>query len=110
MKLFKKIVYIIEFIGFYIIKLVQANLFIAYDIITPIMITKPAFLNIPVEIKSDFGLLLFSNLLSMTPGSLCVDLSEDKKEMKVHILYHESEEDMKNEIAKIQNRIIRISN
>jgi multisubunit Na+/H+ antiporter MnhE subunit len=109
MKLFRKIIYILEFIGFYIIKLVQANLFIAYDIITPKMVTKPAFLNIPVEIKSDVGLLLFSNLLSMTPGSLCVDLSDDKKEMKVHILYHESKEKMQKEIAKIQDRIIRIA-
>lgn len=109
MKIFKKIIYIVEFIGFYLLKLVQANLFIAYDIITPRMITKPAFLNIQVNIKSDFGLLLFGNLLSMTPGSLCVDLSDDKKEMKVHILYHESIDKMIDEIAKIQNRIIRIS-
>ena len=109
MKTLKKIVYIVEFIGFYIIKLIQANLFIAYDILTPRMMTKPAFLNIQVNIKSDFGLLLFTNLLSMTPGSLCVDLSHDRKEMKVHILYHESIEKMKDEITGIQNRIIRIS-
>jgi len=110
MKTLKKIIYIVEFFGFYLLKLVQANLFIAYDILTPRMFTKPAFLKIQVEIKSDFGLLLFSNLLSMTPGSLTVDLSDDKKEMKVHILYHESIEKMKEEITKIQNRIIRISN
>jgi multisubunit Na+/H+ antiporter MnhE subunit len=109
MKVLKKTAYILEFIGFYIFKLVQANIFIAYDILTPKMFTKPAFLKIPVQIKSDFGLLLFSNLLSMTPGSLCVDLSDDKKEMKIHILYHKSQEQMLEEVKKIEKRIRRIS-
>ncbi len=109
MRILKKTIYIFEFVVFYFIKLIQSNVIIAYEILTPKRLSKPAFLNIDVDIKSDFGLLLFSNLVSMTPGSLCVDLSDDKKEMKIHILYNDSLEKIEDDISKIQNKIIRIS-
>lgn len=109
MNLLKKIYYSIEFIGYYLLKLVQANLFIAYDILTPKMHIKPAFMEVPVSLKTDAGLLLFSNLLSMTPGTLSIDVSEDKKILYVHVLYYSSEELMQKDFNGMQEKIKRIT-
>lgn len=104
----KTIYYIAEFIVFYIIRLVQSNIYIAYDILTPKMHTNPGLIKVPITLKSDIALLLFSNLVSMTPGTLSIDITEDKKYLWVHVLYKKSEEGVLNNIQEIQERIIRI--
>jgi multicomponent Na+:H+ antiporter subunit E len=104
-----KILLIIEFIGFYLFNLVKSNLLIAYDILTPVMRSTPAFITIPLRLKTDAGLLLFSNLVSMTPGSLSYEITEDRKQLVVHILYMNSKEKMIEDIEKIQDKILKIA-
>jgi multisubunit Na+/H+ antiporter MnhE subunit len=103
-----KIYYAVTFILYYLIKLVQANFYIAYDLITPKLKVNPVIVKVPITIKSDFGMLLFSNLLSMTPGSLSLDISPDKKYLLVHVLYNRDREKTLKEIEKIQDRIRKI--
>ncbi len=105
MKIIKKAYYIVEFIVIYIVKLVQSNMYIAYDILTPEMRTKPDFIYVPITIKSDFGLLLFSNLVSMTPGSLTIDIDKEKTFIEIHVLYNQNKENVLKEIETIQNKI-----
>lgn len=109
MKLILKPYYIVTFILFYLYKLVEANLYIAYDILTPRLRIKPGFIKVPLTLKSNFGLLLFSNLLSMTPGSLSIDITDDKKTILVHVLYETTQDDMLKEFNVIQNKIKRIT-
>lgn len=109
MKHLKRLYYIVEFIFYYLLKLTQANLFIAYDILTPKMHTKPAFMEVPLRLKTERGMLLFSNLLSMTPGTLSMDISKDKKKMLVHVLYYSSDELMQKDFDGIQEKIRRIT-
>lgn len=108
MRILKKIYYVFVFIAIYLSKLVQANLFIAYDILTPNLKVKPGFIKVPLLLKSDFGMLLFSNLLSMTPGSLSIDITRDKKYIWVHVLYQTTEEEIFSEFRDIQFKIQRI--
>lgn len=104
-----KVILIIEFMGFYLFNLVKSNLLIASDILRPIMRSKTAFINIPLRLKTDAGLLLFSNLVSMTPGSLSYEITDDRKQLVVHILYMNSKEKMIEDIEKIQDRILKIA-
>ena len=109
MKLLKKIYFTLEFIGFYLIILVEANFYIAWDILTPKMLIKPAFVKVPVTLKSDMGLLLFSNLLSMTPGTMSMDISHDKKTVLVHVLYYSTDNVMLKDFNRIQEKIKRVT-
>jgi multicomponent Na+:H+ antiporter subunit E len=109
MKTLKRIFYFLEFIVYYTMKLVQANIYIAWDILTPEMHTKPAFMEVPLKVKTDLGMLLFSNLLSMTPGTLSMDIIRDKKVLLVHVLYYSTDELMQKDFEGIQDKIIRIT-
>lgn len=109
MKLILKTYYIVAFILFYLYKLVEANLIIAHDIVTPKLSINPGFIEVPLTLKTNFGMLLFSNLLSMTPGSLSIDITDDKKTMLVHVLYQTTEEEMLDEFEKLQRKIKRIT-
>jgi len=109
MKVIRKIYATFDFFIYYLVKLVIANVYIAYDIVTPKMHTRPGFLRIPLTIESHPGLLLFSNLLSMTPGILTIEISGDRNTMLVHVLYSQNEKKLVREIEKIQEKVKRIT-
>jgi multisubunit Na+/H+ antiporter MnhE subunit len=109
MKILIRIFRTLDFLLFYLIKLIRSNLFIAYDILTPRMRTNPGFLEVPVHLNTDLGLLLFSNLLSMTPGTLSIDIHPDRRTMLIHVLYLDSESAIRKEIQNIQDKIKTIS-
>lgn len=110
MRIFRIPIDIISFLGFYLYNLVKSNLIIAADILSPRLNNDPVLVEAPIIIQSQFGLLLFSNLLSMTPGTLSYDISPDRKRLTVHFLYRKSEEKMLAEIEEIQQRIKKIIN
>lgn len=109
MKIVLKLYYIISFILFYLYKLVEANLYIAYDILTPNLKINPGFIDVPLRLNTNFGMLLLSNLISMTPGSLSTDITDDRKTLQVHVLYQTTEDKMLKEFDVIQNKIKRIT-
>lgn len=109
MKLILKLYYVVSFIFFYLYKLVEANLYIAYDILTPQLKINPGFIEVPLTLNSNFGMLLLSNLISMTPGSLSIDITDDKKILQVHVLYQTTEEEMQKEFEEIQGKIKKIT-
>lgn len=105
----KRLIFSIHFVFFYLLKLIQANFYIAYDILTPGKLAQPGFVHIPLSIQSDLGILLFSNLVSMTPGSLSVDVNKEKTSLLVHVLYDHDEESVINELLQLQDRIKQIT-
>ena len=109
MKLILKTYYALEFLVFYLYKLVESNLVIAYDILTPKMRGNPVFLHVPLFLKSNLGLLLYSNLISMTPGTLSIDIDEKREVLLVHVLYDKGEEQLQLEFKKLQDKINRIA-
>lgn len=107
--IFRKTYYLFIFLGFYIYKLVEANLYMAWDILTPKMLDKPGFIDVSVELQSEIGILLLSNLVSMTPGTLVVDANLKQKIFKVHVLYLRDEQKEKQQIMQFQQMIKRIT-
>ncbi|MBN1117950.1 MAG: Na+/H+ antiporter subunit E [Bacteroidales bacterium] len=106
MKYLKKPYYIVLFMFYYITKLIQSNIVIAFDILTPKMHIKPGFIWLPLETKSKLGLLLLSNLISMTPGTLSIDYDDNKNSLLVHVLYNQ--ENVINDLRAIQKRILKL--
>src|SRR5690606_9961018 len=87
MKILGRIVGLAAFAAFYLKLVLQANLRIAADVITPGLRIRPAFLKIPLRTRGDYDLLLLSNLISMTPGTLSFDVSPDRNFLYVHVMY-----------------------
>lgn len=108
MRYIKKAYWIVHFAGFYIISVVKANLYLAWDVITPKMLMNPGVISIKLMLESRSALLLFSNLVSMTPGTLVINLDPEKNEAAVHVLYLRDEQAIRTEIYTIQCRIKRI--
>ncbi|WP_207493218.1 Na+/H+ antiporter subunit E [Aridibaculum aurantiacum] len=89
---FNRVPRIIGFILFFLKELLKANLEVAYDVITPRFFMKPGIVKIPLDAKTDLEITLLANLITLTPGTLSLDVSDDKKVLYVHAMYIKDKE------------------
>lgn len=78
----------------------MANLKVAYDIITPHYYMRPTVIAIPLKAKSDLEITLLANIITLTPGTLSIDVSKDRKVLYIHALYVKD-----NDVARIKKSI-----
>ena len=90
----------IGFIFFFLYEMIVANVQVAYDVITPIYFFKPGIIRYPLQANTDLEINLLSTMISMTPGTLILDISEDKKSLFIHVMYLKDKETF---IAQIKN-------
>ena len=88
------------FILFYLKELVKANFHLARDILSPKMRISPGIVKISTRAKSDNQILILFNLITMTPGSLCMDISDDRKSIYVHGMYVKDRDSFEAEIKE----------
>jgi len=101
----KKIYNALGFLLFYIYKVFQANIELAFQIIRPRLKMKPGIMKIPVNLTNSQAILLLVNMITMTPGTLTIDLSQDKQFIFVHFLFLVDEDKKVQEIKNIERRI-----
>ncbi len=105
-KLMKKILKIVNFIFFYVWEVIRSNLRIAYDVLTPRHRMKPGILAIPLENNSDLEILAIFNLITMTPGTLSLEVSQDRKFLYIHAMYIDDPDKLRNELkSNIERRV-----
>jgi len=75
------------FIFYFLYEMIVANIQVAYDVITPKYFFKPGIVRYPLNAKTDFEINLLSMVISLTPGTLIMDVSEDKKSLYIHVMY-----------------------
>ncbi|WP_298721326.1 Na+/H+ antiporter subunit E [uncultured Oceanisphaera sp.] len=103
---FGKLPQIIRFILFFIWDLIKANARVAHDVLTPTHLMRPGVIAIPLDLKDDAGISLFANLITVTPGSLALDVSSDRKVLYVHMMYLDSEARQLAELKALEARVL----
>lgn len=68
-------------------ELIEANLRLAYDVLTPKHHMRPAIVAIPLDARTDFEITLLANLITLTPGTLSLHVSEDRSVLYIHSVY-----------------------
>lgn len=84
---FTRVPKIIGFFLYFLYEMIRANIQVAYDVITPKFFMKPGIVKYPMNAKSDFEINLLSTVISLTPGTLILDVSEDRKVLYIHVMY-----------------------
>jgi len=105
----KKIFASIEFLLFYIKEVVLSNIRVAYDVLTPTHHMNPKLLHIDIERDlTDTQITILANLITMTPGTLSIDVAEDRKSLFIHAMFIDGDAELEKEIN--QNYVRRILN
>ena len=99
---FRKTPKVINLVLFFLKELVIANLRVTWDIITPRFMMHPGVIAYPLAARTDYEITILANLISLTPGTLSLEVSEDRKILYFHAMYIK-EGDMEAVIKEIQN-------
>ncbi|MFA6939378.1 MAG: Na+/H+ antiporter subunit E [Clostridiaceae bacterium] len=76
----------IKFIPIYIVELVKANWDVAKRSLSKDININPGIVKISTELKSDYGLAMLSNCITLTPGTITMEVTEEdgKSYMYIH--------------------------
>lgn len=90
-------------------ELVTANVRVAYDVITPTLYMRPAVIAVPLDARSDIEITLLANMITLTPGTLALDVSVDRSTLYVHAMYGEDPEAVRRSIKEgFERRILEV--
>jgi len=98
--------FIFIYIPVFIFKLVLANIDIAYRVLHPKLPINPGIVKVPTKLKSDFGKFVLANSITLTPGTLSLDVEDD------HVLVHwvnvkgETPDEHKSKISKTFEKLL----
>ncbi|SDQ88209.1 Na+/H+ antiporter subunit E [Pseudovibrio sp. Tun.PSC04-5.I4] len=67
-------------------------------VIQPKIKLQPGIIAVPLSVSEDFEITLLANMVTLTPGTLSVDVSEDRKVLFVHCLNVPDPEETINDI------------
>ena len=54
--------------------------------LSPAPSLRPALLAVPLDVRSELGIVLFANLVTLTPGTTSVHVSGDRRILHVHAI------------------------
>ena len=83
---------------YFVWQLVMSSIQVAWDVITPVQKSRPAIVAIPLDIEEPRQITVLANLISLTPGSLSLDVSPDQKTLYVHGMFVDDPEEMRRKI------------
>ena len=88
-----------RFSKFYLWELLLSNLRVAHDIVTPRDRFKPGIIAIRLPELSDTQLIALTNLVTMTPGTICLDVTDDRKTLYIHSMYIDDPDTVRKQIC-----------
>ena len=77
---------VFPFAIWYLGDLVQCNLRVARDVLTPVLRNRPGIVAVPLSCETDVEITVLMNLVTLTPGSFSLSLSHDRKTLFVHLM------------------------
>jgi multicomponent Na+:H+ antiporter subunit E len=74
--------FLVYVFGPFFVAMAKANLDVAYRVITGKI--NPGIVKISPNLKTDLGITMLANSITLTPGTLSVDIDEDKNQLYIH--------------------------
>ena len=99
----------IRLAGFFLVELLLSTLRVFWDVVTPGHISRPGIVGGPLNAESDMEILLVANLISLTPGTLSIDLSEDRRTLYVHVMFLDDPDRFRKSITDgVERRVLEV--
>jgi Multisubunit Na+/H+ antiporter, MnhE subunit len=89
---FSTIFRVIRLVIFFIQELVISSVRVAWDVITPTDLSRPKVIRMPLDVESELEVFLVANLISLTPGTLTLDVDEVNRQLIIHAMFADDED------------------
>lgn len=92
--------------AYFLYELTVSSFQVAWDVITPQHRSSPAIVAVPLDIEEPIQITVLANLISLTPGSLSLDVSPDGKTLYVHEMFCDDPDETRRRIKTGFERLV----
>jgi multicomponent Na+:H+ antiporter subunit E len=89
---------------FFLYELVRSSIAVVWDVVTPQMYSRPRMVRMPLDCRDDTEIMLTANLISLTPGTLTVDVAPDKSHLVIHAMFAEDPDEVVHDLKRGMER------
>lgn len=87
-------------LGYFLKEILVSNAAVARILLSPVSSLSPGIVAVPLDLKSDAGITVLANLVTLTPGTLSLDVSPDRTTLYVHAIHVEDPEAFRRELKE----------
>jgi len=84
---FVRVPRVLRLAGYFVYELIVSNFKVMWEVVTPRHISRPGIIGIDLAARTDLEIMLVANMISLTPGTLSLDLSSDRRVLYVHFMF-----------------------
>jgi multicomponent Na+:H+ antiporter subunit E len=82
----------------FLYELVVSSVQVVWDVLTPAPKARPGIISMPLEARGEMEILLVTNLISLTPGTLSLDVTEDCNTLYIHAMFADDPDAIRQQI------------
>lgn len=82
----RRVVALIRLALYFLTDVINSNLRMARDVLWPRLDVRPGVIAVPIEANSDIEIVMLANFITLTPGSLSLDVSDDRNTLYLHVM------------------------
>lgn len=94
----------IGLVVFFLYELVRSSMAVAWEVITPQIHSRPRMVRMPLDCTDETQIMLTANLISLTPGTLTVDVAADKSHLIIHAMFAEDPDEVVHDLKRGMER------
>jgi multicomponent Na+:H+ antiporter subunit E len=107
---FRKVLSLLRFALFFAKEVLLSALRVAYDVLTPTHHMRPGVIGIPLDAKTDVEITLLANIVTLTPGTLSLDVSADRRTLYIHAMYLDDPDRVRLHVkAEFERRLLELA-
>jgi multicomponent Na+:H+ antiporter subunit E len=91
---------------YFLKELVVANARIAWEVLTPGFTMQAGIVRVPTDCHTEWEVMMLANSISLTPGTLTLEVDTATNDLFVHALYVRSREEFVEGIARMERYLL----
>ena len=104
---FIKIYKILKLAVVFFVELLKANIDVLKIVLQPKLKNEPGFFVYHTDLKTDWQIVLLSNLITLTPGTVVLGISDDRKKIYIHSIDFSTKEEEVEGIKSSLEKVVR---
>ena len=106
---FKRLFWMADLMLYFLYELIKSSVEVAQTVLRPNMGLNPGIVSLPLDATTGLEITMLANLISLTPGTLSLEVSPDEKKLYIHAMFMGEEEAQTRDYIKktLERRVIR---
>lgn len=106
-RLLRRLPFMLWFLVVFAYDIVVANLRVAFEVVTPGYRMHVGIVRVPTDCRTPLEVTQLANVITMTPGTLTLEVDPDTYDLYVHSLYIDDVDTFRRQIGAIERRLLK---